>query len=698
MSKFNTCLRKGYVRFGDDFDTVSEVTHLFGPKATKLPYKNTFSVPEEENTIVCLLSEEGGRGWHNTPVYGTDVDSRGWKEIVTVHEFNDNYDKTIERINDEIATPRTRYVFWREERLGVRWYKFYGTFKIDVDATRATLDTDKPHVVYERNSETAYCLRTASENTKPYTDAEFEALNGQVIEFKLLDEIVFCTECGEKKIKVWPGMSFSVENVDLLKGIVICTTQDESLLNKVKMSFPEKNRKQCEKILYFTVPLKDFDLGYVGIKMEKDKIGKVIEVKKPIQIEYTSYYYTSFSGCGTVEAEPGIKFRITDVAVNGAYVCRSLDKEFIRKTEKIEIKSVTPILRLKFGHINGFYLPAIALAEGTAEIVDWVEPEMTEEDCEDDWNMDEDESVEVEEEQAYGYPKGYAKGRARGAYCVIDLKAPKGTNPVSYLDDVPEGGWTDEYKTSKIVLKLIKGGEFIMGNDESDAIREDNPPHRVHLPNDFYIGIFPVTKKQFELAVRDVVEMEKLDPVSAVCPMTFISYDDIRGVIGGFNWPEDARVDFDCFLAYLRQRCGIDNIDIPTAAQWEYACKAGSEEPRSVIDKDISSNAWTEENSEGKEHPVGLLEPNKWGLYDMLGNVWEWCLDWYGAYENCNKCESPTGLIPDFVFGSGVNGREMRGGGWNVSASKCDASTRGSSGPSHEYEFVGFRLSITLDA
>ena len=91
MSKFNTCLRKGYVRFGDDFDTVSEVTHLFGPKATKLPYKKTFSVPGEENTIVCLLSEEGGRGWHNTPVYGSAIDRRGWNEIVTVHEFNDNF-------------------------------------------------------------------------------------------------------------------------------------------------------------------------------------------------------------------------------------------------------------------------------------------------------------------------------------------------------------------------------------------------------------------------------------------------------------------------------------------------------------------------------------------------------------------------------------------------------------------------------
>ena len=117
MSEFNSCLRSGKVSFGDDLCSVAEVTHLFRVKATKLPYHNWFTVPGKENTIACLLSENGGDGWQNARKIGPMCDKRGWNEILVIEEFNKDSEKTAARIADELARPLTRYVFWREQRL-----------------------------------------------------------------------------------------------------------------------------------------------------------------------------------------------------------------------------------------------------------------------------------------------------------------------------------------------------------------------------------------------------------------------------------------------------------------------------------------------------------------------------------------------------------------------------------------------------
>ncbi len=150
------------------------------------------------------------------------------------------------------------------------------------------------------------------------------------------------------------------------------------------------------------------------------------------------------------------------------------------------------------------------------------------------------------------------------------------------------------------------------------------------------------------------------------------------------------------------------NLDLPTAAQWEYACKAGTDE---MEDDDLKEIAWFDENSGGRVHPVGLLRTNKWGLYAMLGNVCEWCLDWYGCGQTGIEDENepvtaPAGVMPvfqnrrmifPFMAPSGGNAREIRGGGWNTDARNCHASSRASSGPSRRYYFVVFRLSFPLD-
>ncbi|MBR4654384.1 MAG: hypothetical protein IKO72_13570 [Kiritimatiellae bacterium] len=181
MSKFNSCLRSGHVSFGDDLNTVAEVTHLFGLAAMKLPYHAWFNVPGKQNVIGWLPSENGGNGWHNVPEYGPDTDSQGWSEILTISEYNDDAKITAKRINEELAAPKTRYVFFRLERDGARWYKSFGAFEIDADSTRAAAASGNPRVIYRRVSKTVDCLRVAEVKTV-FTDAEFAALRDRVVE------------------------------------------------------------------------------------------------------------------------------------------------------------------------------------------------------------------------------------------------------------------------------------------------------------------------------------------------------------------------------------------------------------------------------------------------------------------------------------------------------------------------------------
>ena len=248
MSEFNSCLRSGKVSFGDDLRSVAEVTHLFGVKATKLPYHNWFNVPGRENTIACLLSEDGGDGWHNVRKVGPTCDKRGWNEILGIDEFNKDSEKTAARIADELACPQTRYVFWSEARAGASWYKFYGTFTVDADSTRATLGTDNPRVVYRRSSKTAECLKVEEVKTV-FSDDEFKALAGKTVEFDFLDELAVVADGKDKApgdVPAMPGDKFVVKEITRqLAHVVACSAEGEGVL--------------------LAVPRRDFELGYVRV-------------------------------------------------------------------------------------------------------------------------------------------------------------------------------------------------------------------------------------------------------------------------------------------------------------------------------------------------------------------------------------------------------------------------------------------------
>ena len=135
---------------------------------------------------------------------------------------------------------------------------------------------------------------------------------------------------------------------------------------------------------------------------------------------------------------------------------------------------------------------------------------------------------------------------------------------------------------------------------------------------------------------------------------------------------------------------------MPTEAQWEFACRSGTatrfcygEDESSFLLKDY---AWFDDNAdevgEDYAHPVGVKKPNAWGLYDMHGNVWEWCQDWYGGY--------PTGSVTD-PAGSRTGGHRVhRGGGWNSSAWLCRSANRNGLGPTFRDDDLGFRVALPV--
>ncbi len=271
---------------------------------------------------------------------------------------------------------------------------------------------------------------------------------------------------------------------------------------------------------------------------------------------------------------------------------------------------------------------------------------------------------------------------APALYCVIDLSAGSSASsyPVSYLYAEPSGSVNkDEYKTTKLVLKRIPAGSFIMGSDQT------NESHRVTLTQDFYMGVFEVTQKQWSLVMGS-------DPCSSTSygkgntyPVHYVSYNMIRGSSNGAQWPSSSAVDSSSFLGKLQAKTGLA-FDLPTEAQWEYACRAGTTTTYYWGNSMNGNYAWYTSNSSGKTHPVGGKTPNAWGLYDMSGNVWEWCLDWYGTL---SYGTDPKGS-------SSGSSRVSRGGSWSSDGSGCTSSYRYRYDPSYTSRSSGFRLSRTL--
>ena len=186
-------------------------------------------------------------------------------------------------------------------------------------------------------------------------------------------------------------------------------------------------------------------------------------------------------------------------------------------------------------------------------------------------------------------------------------------------------------------LKLIAAGTFMMG--------EGDNAHEVTLTKYFYLGIHEVTQAQYEA----VMETNPSEFKGASNPAEGISWGDA--------------VRFCQELAGLpAEREAGRRYRLPTEAEWEYACRAGTTTVFSFGDDagELINYGWFDKNADGMTHPVGEKLPNSWGLYDMHGNVWEWCLDWFGDF--------PSELVTDPVNRTPGLHRVIRGGGWHRAA------------------------------
>ena len=215
------------------------------------------------------------------------------------------------------------------------------------------------------------------------------------------------------------------------------------------------------------------------------------------------------------------------------------------------------------------------------------------------------------------------------------------------------------------MIKIV-GGTFTMGasNDDSDALDGDKPAHQVTLSS-YSIGETLVTQELWQAVMGCNPSYHK----------------------GNLQRPVE-RISWDDCLKFIRKLNALtgETFRLPTEAEWEYAARGGSQSRgyKYSGSDNIESVVWYSDNSSHTTHPVKGKLPNEIGLYDMSGNVWKWCADWYGSYSSSSQT-NPTGP-------SSGSYRVLRGGSWSFSASRCRVANRSFILPSIAFDNIGLRL------
>jgi len=272
-------------------------------------------------------------------------------------------------------------------------------------------------------------------------------------------------------------------------------------------------------------------------------------------------------------------------------------------------------------------------------------------------------------------------GKARDYYKSLSEKNPKDSYAKnqyrSCAAKLKPGNYTETAKSLKMEMIYVPGGTYTMGcSSEQDNDCRDNemPVHRVTVGG-FYIGKYEVTQAQWKAIMGTTVRQQqaKAEANSIVSegdnyPMCYVSWNEVREFIRKLNAQSSRQ------------------YRLPTEAEWEYAARGGN---RSRDYKYSGSNnadnvAWNGDNSDNKSHIVGTKSPNELGIYDMSGNIAEWCSDWYGSYFG-NSQTNPKGSA------SGT-GRVGRGGSWGDDALDTRVRDRISVTPNRRGNFLGFRL------
>ena len=224
--------------------------------------------------------------------------------------------------------------------------------------------------------------------------------------------------------------------------------------------------------------------------------------------------------------------------------------------------------------------------------------------------------------------------------------------------------------TEKVKYELVKipGGEFMMGSLESEKGRFNNESSHKVTVADFYIGRYAVTNIQYSQFLKECSDIPE--------PEYWADrrFNQPQQPVVGVSWNESKK-----FAEWLGLR-------LPTEAEWEYACRAGSQTQYYFGDeeKDLEKYGWYRKNSDSNLHSVGELLPNEFGLYDMAGNAWEWCDDWYNEYSSELQANPSGPSKGDY--------RVLRGGGWSDDATICRSAYRDGAHPDGRDDDVGFRL------
>jgi len=238
-----------------------------------------------------------------------------------------------------------------------------------------------------------------------------------------------------------------------------------------------------------------------------------------------------------------------------------------------------------------------------------------------------------------------------------------------------------------IELVTVPAGVFLMGTDDTDHewFSHSRPVHEVRLDS-FQLSVYEITQAQFEKVTGYNPSLMKGDDSR---PVDQVSWFDAAAFCNKLSELAGLMPCYDI----LNRTCifSRNGFRLPTEAEWEYACRAGTNTKYHTGNSEsgLALAGWYRSNSEGTTHPVGRKVPNAWGLFDMHGNVWEWCNDWQRSYENC-KNENPSGP-------SWGHSRVLRGGGWHFPAVGCSSAYRHRAKPEYRLSAVGFRIARSFN-
>ncbi|WP_079913074.1 formylglycine-generating enzyme family protein [Paenibacillus sp. 32352] len=217
---------------------------------------------------------------------------------------------------------------------------------------------------------------------------------------------------------------------------------------------------------------------------------------------------------------------------------------------------------------------------------------------------------------------------------------------------------------------LIHPGSFTMGSSVEVGEGDEAPEHKVTITKPFYLGKYEVTQEQWEELMGNNPSKFKGDKR----PVDSVSWEDTQ-----------------LFLQKLQEKTGR-KFALPTEAQWEFAARAGTSTRWEFGDNEsiLGEYAWYQENSDGVTHPVGQKKPNAWGLYDMYGNIQEWCKDWYAA-------PYPQGNASDPQGPNSGDSRVLRGGAWGDDFTMVRSTYRNASGTDAKTPGIGFRVAMVMN-